>query len=166
LILALRLQKKQLKMNNKFKKDDDKTPLNFNQYRKEKAKKEMENKIYRDLEKVSKHSQLSAQNFLEAWKEGIKLVGTEFFNIKSDTVDSATEKWLLAPNLEFIQKASPSYSHGKQVLLALMYSFYDSQEGQELLERCNTPNLVDALGVLDFEGREIIAKLWLNYAGW
>lgn len=47
-----------------------------------------------------------------------------------------------------------------------MYSFYDPEEGQKLLERFGTPNFVDALGVLDFKGTEIIATLWSNHSGW
>lgn len=100
-------------MNDKPYKDDDKHTLNLNQYREEKAKKEMENRVYDTLDKVRERRKIAPKNFLEAWKKGVKLAGTEFFNIKSDTIDAATDKWQLAPNLEFIQKASGGYSHGK-----------------------------------------------------
>ncbi|MDP3267663.1 MAG: hypothetical protein Q8M40_01310 [Legionella sp.] len=61
--------------------------------------------------------------FLEAWKQGINKAGSEFFDIKADTVDAATDKLQLQPNFKFIKEAIGGFSHGKQVLLGLMYSF-------------------------------------------
>lgn len=104
--------------------------------------------------------------FLEAWKQGINKVGAEFFDIKADTVDTATDKLQLQPNFKFIKEAIGGYSHGKQVLLGLMYSFYNPEDGQKILEQSNTANFVDALNVLDDEGRKIISQLWLNHSGW
>lgn len=104
--------------------------------------------------------------FLEAWKQGINKVGTEFFDIKADTVDAATDKLQLQPNFKFIKEAIGGYSHGKQVLLGLMYSFYNPEDGQKFLEQSNTANFVDALNVLDDEGRKIISQLWMNHSGW
>ncbi len=146
--------------------DDDKKTFHLDQYRKAKAEQGKESRAYNLLEQSREHSKIAPQVFLEAWKKGIKLVGVEFFTIKSDTIDSATDKWQLAPNFEFIQKASGGYSHSKQVLLALMYSFYDPEEGQQLLERFGTPNFVSALTLLDFESTDIIVTLWLHYTGW
>lgn len=131
----------------------------------QKDKKELEEEIYDYLEKAHEQRALAPARFLAAWKEGVKLVGAEFFNVKSTTVDAATDKWQLTPNLEFIQKAAGGYSHGKQVLLALMYSFYDPEEGQKLLARFGTPNFVDAHVVLNLKGTQIIAELWLNIWG-
>lgn len=138
----------------------------FSKYREEKVQKEIKGKAHDALVKIKNNSEHAPRNFLEAWKDGIKIVGEEFFNIKSDTVDAATNKWQLAPNLEFIQQSSGGYSHGTQVLLALMYSYYDPDEGQKLLERFGTPNFITALAVLDIKGTEIITTLWLNYTGW
>lgn len=104
--------------------------------------------------------------FLEAWKQGINKVGAEFFDIKANTVDAATDKLQLQPNFKFIKEAIGGYSHGKQVLLGLMYSFYNPEDGQKLLEQSNTANFVDALNVLDDEGKKIISQLWLNHSGW
>lgn len=118
-----------------------------------------------ELSKMRSHEIKSVQRFLATWKVGVNYVGKEFFIIEN-TVDAATDKWQLKPNLEFIDKVLGSQSHGKQVMLGLLYSFYDSTEAQKLLERANTPNLVDALVVLDREAKEIISQLWLNYTGW
>lgn len=58
------------------------------------------------------------------------------------------------------------YTHGKQVLLVMMYSFFDPEDGQKLLEKIQTPNFVQALSVLNKESQQIIAQLWLHHTGW
>ncbi len=58
------------------------------------------------------------------------------------------------------------YSHGKQVLLAMMYSFFDPEDGQKFLEKTQTPNFVQTLSILNPESRQIISELWLHYTGW
>jgi len=65
--------------------------------------------------------------FVSSWKKGIKKVGAEFFNIKASYLDITQKKWQLEPNYQFIKNAIGSYSHGKQVLIGLMYSFYDPE---------------------------------------
>lgn len=104
--------------------------------------------------------------FLDAWKKGITKVGTEFFDIKADSVDAATDKSQLQPNFKLIQQAIGGCSHGQQVMLGLMCSFYNPEDGQKLLEKSNTANFVDALNILDSEGRSIISQLWLTHNGW
>ena len=109
---------------------------------------------------------MSEDLFVLAWKRGIHKVGKECFNIKSSSLDSAKKKWQLEPNYEFIQNSSGGYSHGKQVLLGLMYSFFDVECGQKLLEKAQTPNFVQARSILDKESLEIISQLWLYHTGW
>jgi hypothetical protein len=104
--------------------------------------------------------------FVLAWKKGIQKIGTECFNIKASSLDLAKKKWQLEPNYEFIQNAIGGYSHGKQVLLGLMYSYFDPECGQKLLEKAQTPNFVQARSVLDPESIEIISQLWLYHTGW
>ncbi len=104
--------------------------------------------------------------FIDAWKKGIKKVGAEFFSIKASSLDAAKKKWQLEPDYEFIQNAMGGYSHGQQVLLALMYSFFDPEYGQELLEKTQKPNFVEARSILDEEAFQIITNLWLYHTGW
>ncbi|HAU1981061.1 TPA: hypothetical protein F8R70_14440 [Legionella pneumophila] len=96
----------------------------------------------------------------------MKIVGVEFFNIKASSLDAAEKKWQLEPNYTFIQSAMGGYSHGKQVLLAMMYSFFDPEDGQKFLEKTQTPNFVQTLSILNPESRQIISELWLHYTGW
>lgn len=109
---------------------------------------------------------MSEDLFVLAWKKGIQKVGTECFNIKASSLDAAKKKWQLEPNYEFIKTAIGGYSHGKQVLVGLMYSFFDAEYGQKLLEKAQTPNFVQARSILDKETLEIISQLWLYHTGW
>ncbi|HHF0526764.1 TPA: hypothetical protein ACP9FK_003436 [Legionella anisa] len=109
---------------------------------------------------------VSEDLFVTAWKKGIKIVGVEFFNIKASSLDAAEKKWQLEPNYTLIQSAMGGYSHGKQVLLAMMYSFFDPEDGQKFLEKTQTPNFVQALSILNPESRQIISELWLHHTGW
>lgn len=109
---------------------------------------------------------MSEDLFVLAWKKGIQKVGTECFNIKASSLDAAKKKWQLEPDYEFIKTAIGGYSHGKQVLIGLMYSFFDAEYGQKLLEKAQTPNFVQARSILDKETLEIISQLWLYHTGW
>lgn len=104
--------------------------------------------------------------FDKAWKKGVKKVGVEFFNLKASSLDAAEKRWQLEPNYGFIKEAIGSYSHGKQVLLAMMYSFFDPECGQELLNKVGAPNFVTARSCLDEEAIQIISELWNNHYGW
>ena len=104
--------------------------------------------------------------FVLAWKKGIKKIGEECFTIKASSLDAAKKKWQLEPNYEFIKHGIGGYSHGKQVLLGLMYSFYNAEYGQELLEKAQTPNFIQARSVLDESSLAIIPELWLHHTGW
>ncbi len=104
------------------------------------------------------------ERFLEFWKKGIRLVGEEYFKIK-DSLDTANSKWDLEPDKEMIEANLYTTSRGKATLLAVMYSFYESQQGQIYLEQLGRPNIVD-LAVLDHEYLEVVTGLLLNYSGW
>ncbi|WP_156935644.1 hypothetical protein [Legionella fairfieldensis] len=51
-------------------------------------------------------------------------------------------------------------------MLALLYSFFDPEYGQELLEKVGAANFVDARSYLDQEGIGIISELWNSHYGW
>ncbi len=109
---------------------------------------------------------MSEELFVSAWKRGINIVGKEFFNIKASSLESAKKKWQMEPNYQFIKNEMSSYSHGKQVLLGLMYSFYDPECGQDILIQAQSPNFVQSLFILNEEARTIISELWLYHTGW
>ena len=46
-----------------------------------------------------------------------------------------------------------------------MYSFFDAEYGQKLLEKAQTPNFIQTRSILDKESLEIISQLWLYHTG-
>ena len=142
-----------------------KTVINLEERRSKKEESQALNRIYEEMTTLDKHDAVAEQRFFTAWKAGVNYLGKEYFKVQN-TVKETTTKWQLEPNLEFINKVFGSKSHGQQVLIALMYSFFDSIEGQKLLERAQAPNIVDALVVLDRQGKEIFGQLSQYYSGW
>jgi len=106
------------------------------------------------------------QKFLENWKKGISLAGKRFFKISSNDLESATNKDELAPNYQAIKDDFGILSHGEKVMLALMYSFYDPECGQELLVDANAANFVDAIMLMDDKRKAVILELLDNHSGW
>lgn len=104
--------------------------------------------------------------FDKAWKKGVAKVGVEFFNLKASSFETVEKRWQLEPNYQFITGAIGGYSKGKQALVALMYSFFDPECGQELLNQVGIPNYVDARSYLDQDAIDIISELWLSHYGW
>lgn len=125
----------------------------------------MKSKLYTELGKVSEHNAVADERFLLAWKRGVHKLGLEFFNIKTN-VEETKDKNDLRPNYDFIKKTIAGYSRGQQALLGLMYSFFDPEEGQKLLEKIQMSNFVDALAILDLDGQKIVSELCENYTGW
>lgn len=104
--------------------------------------------------------------FLAAWKRGVLIAGAHYFHVKADSVEAATDKWQLKPNQEAIENALGVVSDGQGAFLAAMYSFFNPDKGQELLADVGRPNICDLAGRLDNERAEVIAELFLSYAGW
>ena len=61
--------------------------------------------------------------FLECWKQGVHLAGTQFFDIKSKDVESANDKNQLAPNYPYIKETFGALSHGEKVMLESLLAF-------------------------------------------
>lgn len=51
-------------------------------------------------------------------------------------------------------------------MLALMYSFYDPECGQELLVDAYAANFVDAIMLMDDKRKAVILSLLDNHTGW
>lgn len=109
---------------------------------------------------------IAEKEFLDAWKKGVHKAGIEFFIIQSDSIDAACHKEQLAPNYKLIKNVFGTLNHGQQVILAMMYSFFNAEEGQNFLVSAKVANFVDAFALMDTEAREIIIQLLKNYRGW
>jgi hypothetical protein len=119
--------------------------------------------IVRELD----HFSSAPARFLEAWKRGVRLAGPQFFGMGSPRadLDHAETKWDLCPKMNLIDRAIGVMSSGEKVFLAALTSFYNAEDGGELLKRAHVQGLAD-FGGLDLERRGVIAALLLNYTGW
>lgn len=110
------------------------------------------------LQVIEEARELEAQKparFLAAWKKGIKLAGGNYFKLQVH-IDKATEKKQLQPDYEVINHSLKAISRGQAHFLALMYSFYNSEDGQKMLEAIERPSIRDAAAYLDKDQLEII----------
>lgn len=108
------------------------------------------------------------KNFLRAWKAGVKVAGKEYFDVKTQDgeIDSAESRDDLQPKVIFIKNCIGKISHGEVVFLGLMVSFYNSECGQEILQRSKAANIADWASILDEHRKEIIVTLFQNASGW
>ncbi|MCW5140672.1 hypothetical protein [Burkholderia cenocepacia] len=104
--------------------------------------------------------------FFDAWKQGVRLAGPQFFGDgQRDALAQARNKWDLEPDLPCIGQALGVMSSGERVFIAALVSFYNAHDSQELLRRAGVEGLAD-LGSLDLQRRRVIASLLLHYTGW
>lgn len=108
--------------------------------------------------------------FLDAWKAGVQKAGERFFRAetgyeKPESIEAATSKWQLVPDLEAIRRFVGVGSTGEVVFLGVLVNFYNHDTGNELVEQAGYPGLA-SLCRLDLDEREIISELIANYTGW
>lgn len=112
-------------------------------------------------------SRANTQHFLEAWQDAVRLVGTDLFNINTESVEAATDKNQLTPNFEAVTRALGVMSGGERRFLIALYQFYNDRD---ILEYCReqeitTPSMSD-LAILDDEHLSILTRLLHSYTGW
>lgn len=144
---------------------DDNTHDELSRMRLKKLQERSEKKLREEMAKMRDRAAEMPSRFLNAWVCGVKKLGADYFDLKCPLAE-IDNKWQACPKTEFILKIAASKGHGQAALLGLMCSFYNSEDGQKILEKVNLPNFVDALAILDEESREIVNELWLNYQGW
>ena len=116
-------------------------------------------------QKIMEKSQKAPTLFLNAWKQGVTLIGGEFFNQKK-TLNIIKDKSELRPDYEYIQKNIWVMSSGKKALLALMCSFYNSAWGGDLMNEVGIKGMSDISSKLDYESLDVVSELLVNYHGW
>lgn len=104
--------------------------------------------------------------FLDAWKRGVRLAGTQFFGNGHIQPDEADTKYDLAPDYDMVLRALGQLSSGEGVFLAAMYSFYNSHAGGKMLAELHVTGLGDIAGSLDEQRVRVLADLMVSYAGW
>lgn len=71
--------------------------------------------------KIEENRPRLPEEFLEAWQDGIRLAGEHLYQILSDTLDSATEKGHLRPDLIVITAVLGGMSPGERVFVLSLY---------------------------------------------
>lgn len=119
-----------------------------------------------DLINAHQQQALAPEQFFQAWKKAILLAGPHYFGIecRSD-INMARSKWDLCPDVPLIESAIGAMSHGEQVFIAALVSFYNDQTGGRLMRRVGVNGLAD-LGLLDSQRRTLLAHLLIHYSGW
>lgn len=114
--------------------------------------------IFRKLREAREWGNQQPSRFLKAWKDGVKLIGTDYFKING-SLESAKTIDDLVPDINLINEVIFKLSTGQAVFLAAMVSFYDSQVGQRYLEQLGYANIADIAAKLDIEYREILKDI-------
>ena len=122
--------------------------------------------VLSDLINAHQQQALAPEQFFQAWKKAILLAGPHYFGIecRSD-INMARSKWDLCPDVPLIESAIGAMSHGEQVFIAALVSFYNDQTGGRLLRRVGVNGLAD-FGLLDSQRRTLLAHLLIHYSGW
>lgn len=119
-----------------------------------------------DLINAHQQQALSPEQFFQAWKKAVLLAGPHYFGIecRSD-INMVRSKWDLCPDVPLIESAIGAMSHGEQVFIAALVSFYNDQTGGRLMRRVGVNGLAD-FGLLDSQRRTLLAHLLIHYSGW
>lgn len=111
--------------------------------------------------------------FLTAWKQGVKIAGPELFSVERGypaigCVDDATTKWQLVPAWEAVEQyvLRGKASTWTRAFLAAMCSFYNSEWGAGMLKRLKVGSIGELAQGLDGERRSVLAALLVSYRGW
>lgn len=106
------------------------------------------------------------QTFLQAWKQGVRIAGINFFHARGvEYLDRVTHWRQLQPDLALIRKGITNRSQGDASFLAIMSSFFNETEGQKLLDKTGT-TIGKLPIVLSPAQRQIYLDLFQNFGGW
>ena len=127
------------------------------------------------LRKEREQSLVRQQNapvyFLAAWKKAIALAGEHLFTHHSDypapdRIDQATDKWQLIPNYEVINNYLKTASTGEALFIAVLYSFYNGDDGWKMYQDLGYRGLGDIAYRLEYEELQIVTELMRYHTGW
>jgi len=107
------------------------------------------------------------EEFLAAWKDGVTLAGEHFFNVRSNTVSSATDREDLRPNLDVITASLGGISPGERVFVLALYQFFSDSTVRDLCAEYgfDFPTLAD-IATMDASRKAVITRLIHAYNGW
>lgn len=123
-------------------------------------------KLRQKLIDQAERDKQNKDKFFQAWKDGIALLdqwGTVLFR---GDIEKATHRDELRPNWNSIDRSFGVLSTGEQIFVGVMYSFFNPDDGQDLLKRAGHENFVDGISRLGHEHRSVIARLTTAHYGW
>jgi len=123
------------------------------------------------MERTRQHYMYAPLMFLDAWKEAVKMAGPRLFTaepgyIKPDSIDDAEDKWQLIPDINAIREYCNTCSVSEGVFIGTLVSFYNTDIGNEILERFGWSAVGGVANRLELDQLEVITKLMLNHTGW
>jgi len=109
---------------------------------------------------------IQTRRFLEAWKEAVQQLGPELFTVKSQTVDSATDRNDLRPDPEAIEHYVNN-TPGDHFFLFAVVSFFSYSMIEKIFENAERwmPKMPDYHYLSDTE-RKILFTLIENHEAW
>lgn len=107
------------------------------------------------------------QVFLAAWKDGVRLAGESFFNVRTGTIEVATHIDELRPNLDAITASLGTLSPSERDFLLSLYQFFSDSTVRDLCKEHDypMPSLAD-IATFDAKYRSVILRLLDSYNGW
>lgn len=122
--------------------------------------------VLSDLINAHQQQALAPEQFFHTWKKAVLLDGPRYFGIeRRSDINMTRSKWDLCPDVPLIESAIGAMSHGEQVFIAALVSFYNDETGGRLLQRVDVRGLAD-FGLLDPQRRTLLARLVIHYSGW
>lgn len=137
---------------------------------------QLRKQMQEQMARAQDHAEHAPARFLKAWLRGVRIAGKNCFGfqqpIYGDTIqpaqslDEVTSKWQVCPILDVVEKVIGVKSSGERTLLAVMYSFYNTEDGAKLMDEVGIRGFADIASSLDLEARDVVAELLKNYTGW
>ena len=128
-------------------------------------------RIRKDYNDALEHSQVSKERFLIAWKKAVAMAGQRLFTSgkgypQAPTLNAATDKWQLIPDYDAIVDFIKVASTGEALFITVLYSFYNSEDGDAMLHQLGFHGLGDIANRLDSKQLEVVTELMRYHTGW
>lgn len=115
------------------------------------------------FEEIDREEQERNRQFLKSWKVAVKKIGAELFDVTSASVDAATHKDELCPDLKAIEQYVKTRYDNHHFFLFMVISFYSFLKIEEIFIHAGIgfPRIID-LQFLDETERMIVYSLIEN----
>ena len=128
-------------------------------------------RLRKEREQSLIHQQNAPVYFLAAWKKAVIFAGERLFTHHRDysaptSIDEATDKWQLIPNYEVIETYLKTASTGEALFVAVLYSFYNGDDGCAMYQDLGYHGLGDIAYRLEYEQLQIVTELMRYHTGW